>query len=115
MLFCRGHELSNALYIQVLVSGKVSQFISLVEEGTSVEQSDGQPCVNWPPCGMEGGTCITKGLYNMLDQDFINGTHIAVSDRTTFRGRVELGRFATLGPRRRVLRMVISSPGGRFV
>ncbi len=45
-------------------------------------------------------------------RDFIKRSRIAVSERTTFRGRGELGTFATRGPSRFVLRMIITSPGG---
>ncbi len=45
-------------------------------------------------------------------RDFIKRSRIAVSERTTFRRRGELGTFATRGPRRWVLRIIITSPGG---
>ncbi len=45
-------------------------------------------------------------------RDFIKRSRISVSERTTFRGRGELETFATRGPRRWVLRLIITSPGG---
>ncbi len=45
-------------------------------------------------------------------QDFINKSLIAVYDRTTFRTRGRLGRFATRGSRRLVLRMMITPLSG---
>ncbi len=45
-------------------------------------------------------------------QDFINKPLIAIYGRTTFRTRGRLGRFATRGPRRLVLRMMITPLSG---
>ncbi len=45
-------------------------------------------------------------------RDCIKRSRVAVSERTTFRRRCELGWFATRKPRGWVLRMVITSSGG---
>ncbi len=45
-------------------------------------------------------------------QDFVNKPLIAIYNRTTFRTRGRLGRFATRGPRRWVLRMMTTTLSG---
>ncbi len=54
-------EVGYSYYIQVLLLGKVSQFLSFVEKRTGIEPSEDQLGSNWSPPGMDGGTWITKG------------------------------------------------------
>ncbi len=51
-------------YILVLAPGKVSQFISFVEEGTDIEHSEDHLGGYWSPTAMEGGAWLTKGSYH---------------------------------------------------
>ncbi len=48
--------LSYPYYIQVLLPGKVSQFLSFVEKGTGIEHSEDLLGSYWSPTGNEGGT-----------------------------------------------------------
>ncbi len=61
MLNCK--EVGDSYYIQVLLLGKVSQFLTFVEKRTGIERSEDQLGSYWSPPGMEGRAWITKGSY----------------------------------------------------